>query len=165
MLLSVNINICDDNKPYEQGFQEFNYTETISGSKTFFTITNGSSDLRFSNSSGYNNPSSSSSSKYILNPGPDVNVFKNIVIVYNGMDDGTGDNNVVITIDGKDYYNENLGTYKNPVAFPPDRSNFNYIAWIIPINYPVTVNSFTAAMECNGKGCMIKNYFFLFVNN
>jgi hypothetical protein len=62
MLLSFNMNICDDNKPYKQGFQQFNYIETISSSKTFFTInTNGSSDLRFSKSSGYNNPSSSSS--------------------------------------------------------------------------------------------------------
>jgi hypothetical protein len=171
MLLSFNMNICDDNKPYKQGFQQFNYIETVSTSKTFFTITNGSSDLRFSNSSGYNNPSSSSSSnessssKYILNPGPDVNVFKNIAIVYNGMDNGNGDNNVVITMTGTDSNGKPLATYKNPVAFPPDRSNSNYIAWVIPLNYPVTVNSFTAAMECNGKGCSIKNYFFLFVNN
>jgi hypothetical protein len=165
MLLSFNMNICENNQPYGEGFQQFNYIETISSSKTFFTITNGSSDIRFSNSSGYNNPNKSSSSKYILNPGPDVNVFKNIAIVYNGMDDGSGDNNVVITMTGTDSSGNALSTYKNPVAFPPDRSNSNYIAWIIPLNYPVTVNSFTAALECNGKGCSIKNYFSLFVNN
>jgi hypothetical protein len=186
--LSFNINICEYNKPSRQGFQQFNYLNPInssSSSNTFFTISSSSSSsLTFSLDSGYSLKSfsssssssssssfssfssfssSSSSSSNIFNPGPDVNIFKNIVIVYNGKDNGSGDNNVVINIDGTDSTGANLSRYSNPVAFAPDRSNFNYIVWIIPLNYPVTVNSFSASL--NGENCTIEKYFLLFVNN
>jgi hypothetical protein len=167
MLIFFNMNILDDNKPYGQGYQEFNSTSQItlkSGeTNTFFSIsTDSSSSNVFSNNSGY----SVSSSSFLKNPGFNVNYFKNIVVVYSGMDDG-GDKPSTVTVNlvGVDNFNSPLGTYSNPLAFEPDRLNLNYIVWIIPLNYPVKLSSMTVTAECNGSSCLINSYFITLVNN